>query len=60
MALYDASAARTPLTRWSRERVDAAAAATPDLDISAVAQLYRQGALAVDAVTAARSVGHAR
>jgi 3-hydroxyisobutyrate dehydrogenase/2-hydroxy-3-oxopropionate reductase len=43
MALYDASAARTPLTRWSRDQVDAAAAATPDLDISAVSQLYRPG-----------------
>ena len=42
MALYGASAAETPLTRWSRDQVDAAAAATPDLDISAIAQLYRQ------------------
>jgi 3-hydroxyisobutyrate dehydrogenase-like beta-hydroxyacid dehydrogenase len=42
MALYSTLAAQTPLTRWSRERVDAAAAATPDLDISAVAQLYRR------------------
>ena len=43
MALYGSSASQTPLTRWSREQVDAAAAATPDLDISAVAQLYRRG-----------------
>ena len=43
MALYRASTTQTPLTRWSREQIDAAAAATPDQDISAVAQLYRQG-----------------
>jgi 3-hydroxyisobutyrate dehydrogenase-like beta-hydroxyacid dehydrogenase len=42
MALYGSSASRTPLTRSSGERVEAAAAATPDLDISAVAQLYRR------------------
>jgi glyoxylate/succinic semialdehyde reductase len=41
MALYRASAAQTPLTGWSREQVDAAAAGMPDLDISAVAHLYR-------------------
>ncbi len=50
MALYGTSAAQTPLTRWSRERVDAAAAATPDLDISAVAQLYRRSPSAAHAV----------
>jgi 3-hydroxyisobutyrate dehydrogenase/2-hydroxy-3-oxopropionate reductase len=41
ISLFDASAARTPLTRGSRDQVHAAATATPDLDISAVAQLYR-------------------
>ena len=46
MALYGASAAQTPLTRWSREQVDAAAAATPDLDISAVAQALPAGSVA--------------
>ena len=52
MVLFDASATKAPLTRWSRERVDEAAAATPDLDISAVAQLYRQGVSGVDPATA--------
>jgi 3-hydroxyisobutyrate dehydrogenase-like beta-hydroxyacid dehydrogenase len=42
IALFSESAAQTPLTRWSRERVEAAAAATPDLDISAVARPFRQ------------------
>jgi 3-hydroxyisobutyrate dehydrogenase-like beta-hydroxyacid dehydrogenase len=41
LGLFEKSAAQTPLTRWSSGRVDAAAAATPDLDISAVVQLYR-------------------
>ena len=41
-ALFGESAAQTPLTRWSSERVEAAAGATPDLDISAVARLYRR------------------
>ena len=41
--LFGRSAAKTPMTRWSRDQVDAASTATPDLDISAVAQLYRPG-----------------
>ena len=59
MALYGASAAQTPLTRWSREQVDAAAAATPDLDISAVAQLYRRGPSGADPAVADPSVDRA-
>ena len=43
MAMFDASDALTPLTRWSTELVSAAAAATPDLDITAVARPYRRG-----------------
>ena len=58
MALYGASGSQTPLTRWSRDQIDAAAAATPDLDISAVAQLYRRGPTRA-ASTAARSVAPA-
>jgi 3-hydroxyisobutyrate dehydrogenase len=42
LALFGRSAASTPLTRSSSELVSAAAAATPDLDISAVARPYRQ------------------
>lgn len=42
LALFGRSAAKTPLTRSSTEMVSAAAAATPDLDISAVARPYRQ------------------
>ena len=53
MTLYDVSAAQTPLTRLSREQVDAAAAATPDLDISAVAQLYRRDRPGADPAAAA-------
>ena len=49
MALYGASAAQTPLTRWSRGQVDSAATATPDLDISAVAKLYRPSPSAAQA-----------
>jgi 3-hydroxyisobutyrate dehydrogenase/2-hydroxy-3-oxopropionate reductase len=41
LALFGRSAAGTPLTRSARDLVSAAAAATPDLDISAVARLYR-------------------
>lgn len=43
LALFGRSAALTPLTRSSSELVTAAAAATPDLDISAVVRPYRQG-----------------
>jgi 3-hydroxyisobutyrate dehydrogenase-like beta-hydroxyacid dehydrogenase len=42
LALFDRSGAQTPLTRSSSELVSAAAAVTPDLDISAVARPYRQ------------------
>jgi 3-hydroxyisobutyrate dehydrogenase-like beta-hydroxyacid dehydrogenase len=42
LVLFDRSAAHTPLTRSSRELVDAAAAVNPDLDISAVVRPYRQ------------------
>jgi 3-hydroxyisobutyrate dehydrogenase-like beta-hydroxyacid dehydrogenase len=59
MALYGASPARTPLTRLSREQVDAAAGATPDLDISAVARLYRQGPSGGDPAAAAGLVANA-
>ena len=41
--LFGASSASTPLTRSSSELVALAAAATPDLDISAVVLPYRQG-----------------
>jgi 3-hydroxyisobutyrate dehydrogenase/2-hydroxy-3-oxopropionate reductase len=47
LALFEASAARTPLTRSSSELVSAAAAVTPDLDISAVTRPYRQVGRAV-------------
>jgi hypothetical protein len=40
--LFGRSDAQTPLTHFSTELVDTAAAATPDLDISAVARPYRQ------------------
>ena len=60
MALYGSSASQTPLTRSSRDQVDAAAVATPDLDISAVAQLYRQGPSGVDPETAAPLAAQAR
>jgi hypothetical protein len=52
MALFDGSAAHTPLTHWSRERVEVEAAASPDLDISAVARLYRQGPSLADPAAA--------
>jgi 3-hydroxyisobutyrate dehydrogenase/2-hydroxy-3-oxopropionate reductase len=41
-ALFDRSDAQTPLLDSARALVDAAAASTPDLDISAVALTYRQ------------------
>jgi len=43
--LFGASSASTPLTRSSSALVAAAAAATPDLDISGVVQPYRRGRL---------------
>ena len=42
LALFGRSAAPTPLTHSSRQLVSAAAADTPDLDISAVLRPYRQ------------------
>jgi 3-hydroxyisobutyrate dehydrogenase/2-hydroxy-3-oxopropionate reductase len=42
LPLFGRSSARTPLTRSASELVNAAAAATPDLDISAVIRPYRQ------------------
>ena len=42
LALFGRSAAQTPLTRSSSELVSAAAAATPDLDISAVVRWLRR------------------
>jgi 3-hydroxyisobutyrate dehydrogenase-like beta-hydroxyacid dehydrogenase len=42
MDLFGGSAAHTPLTRSSRELVSAAAAANPDLDISALVRPYRE------------------
>jgi 3-hydroxyisobutyrate dehydrogenase-like beta-hydroxyacid dehydrogenase len=42
LALFSRSSASTPLTRSASELVNAAAASTPDLDISAVALPYRQ------------------
>jgi 3-hydroxyisobutyrate dehydrogenase-like beta-hydroxyacid dehydrogenase len=42
LAMFDRSDALTPLTRWSEELVSAAAAVTPDLDITAVARPYRR------------------
>jgi 3-hydroxyisobutyrate dehydrogenase and related beta-hydroxyacid dehydrogenases len=42
LALFGGTSAQTPLLRWAGERVASAAAATPDLDISAVIRLYRQ------------------
>jgi 3-hydroxyisobutyrate dehydrogenase-like beta-hydroxyacid dehydrogenase len=42
LALFAKSAAPTPLTSSSSDLVSAAAAATPDLDISAVVRPYRQ------------------
>ena len=44
LALFGRSPASTPLTRSSSELIGVAAAATPDLDISAVVQPYRQAA----------------
>lgn len=46
MALFSESAAQTPLTREAGALVSAAAARTPDLDITAVALPYRQVAAA--------------
>jgi 3-hydroxyisobutyrate dehydrogenase-like beta-hydroxyacid dehydrogenase len=61
LALFGRSTAQTPLTRTSRELVSAVAASTPDLDISAVARLYRQvrRAPATATRTAARLVATA-
>jgi 3-hydroxyisobutyrate dehydrogenase-like beta-hydroxyacid dehydrogenase len=42
LPLFDRSGAQTPLTRSSGELVSAAAAMTPDADISAVVKPYRQ------------------
>jgi 3-hydroxyisobutyrate dehydrogenase-like beta-hydroxyacid dehydrogenase len=42
LVLFGRSAAHTPLARSSSELVSAAAAVTPDLDISAVVRPYRQ------------------
>jgi 3-hydroxyisobutyrate dehydrogenase-like beta-hydroxyacid dehydrogenase len=42
LTLFAQSSASTPLTRSSAELVSAAAAVTPDLDISAVVRPYRQ------------------
>jgi 3-hydroxyisobutyrate dehydrogenase-like beta-hydroxyacid dehydrogenase len=42
LPLFGRSSARTPITRSASELVNAAAAATPDLDISAVVRPYRQ------------------
>jgi 3-hydroxyisobutyrate dehydrogenase-like beta-hydroxyacid dehydrogenase len=42
LALFAKSAAPTPLTSSSSDLISAAAAATPDLDISAVVRPYRQ------------------
>ena len=42
LPLFERSGALTPLTRSSGERVSAAAAMTPDADISAVVKPYRQ------------------
>jgi 3-hydroxyisobutyrate dehydrogenase-like beta-hydroxyacid dehydrogenase len=42
LSLFGRSSARTPLTRSSSQLVNAATAATPDLDISAVIRPYRQ------------------
>jgi 3-hydroxyisobutyrate dehydrogenase len=44
LALFDKSGAPAPLTRSSKDLVTAAAAATPDLDISAVVRPYREAA----------------
>jgi 3-hydroxyisobutyrate dehydrogenase/2-hydroxy-3-oxopropionate reductase len=46
LELFSRSSSSTPLTRSSRELVAAAAATTPDLDISAVVLPYRQAAAA--------------
>jgi len=42
LPLFGRSSARTPLTRSASELVNVVAAATPDLDISAVIRPYRQ------------------
>jgi 3-hydroxyisobutyrate dehydrogenase/2-hydroxy-3-oxopropionate reductase len=62
LALFSESAARTPLTRWSSAQVEAAASATPDLDISAVARSYRvvppqPEAARISAIRAASAAG---
>ena len=53
LGLFDRSGAHTPLTRSSSELVGAAAALTPDLDISAVARPYRQVGRSPTSVTGA-------
>jgi 3-hydroxyisobutyrate dehydrogenase len=42
MALFSRSVAETPITRSASELIGAAAASTPDLDITAVARPYRR------------------
>ena len=41
LALFGSASSQTPMLRWTSEQVSTAATATPDLDISAVARLYR-------------------
>jgi 3-hydroxyisobutyrate dehydrogenase-like beta-hydroxyacid dehydrogenase len=53
LALFGGSAARTPLTRSSSELISAAAALTPDFDISAVARPYRQSRRSTSPLAAA-------
>jgi 3-hydroxyisobutyrate dehydrogenase-like beta-hydroxyacid dehydrogenase len=62
LVLFGKSSASTPLTRSSSELVTAAAALTPDLDISAVVRPYRHAARSpsVDTPTAAPSAAAAR
>jgi 3-hydroxyisobutyrate dehydrogenase/2-hydroxy-3-oxopropionate reductase len=42
LVLFDSSAAKTPITRSASDLIGAAAAITPDLDITAVATPYRR------------------
>ncbi|MDQ6794418.1 MAG: NAD(P)-dependent oxidoreductase [Chloroflexota bacterium] len=62
LTLFAQSSASTPLTRSSAELVSAAAAVTPDLDISAVVRPYRQAdrALRSDTQAAASAAVAAR
>ena len=48
LALFGSANAQTPMLRWTSGRISTAAAATPDLDISAIARLYRHEQLADD------------